>query len=32
MDEHLVRLEAQLCFASPAAATPDLARLFGAGA
>ena len=32
MDEHLARLEAQLCFASPAAATPDLARLFGAGA
>lgn len=32
MDEHLARLESQLCFTPPAAAAPDLARLFGAAA
>ena len=31
MEEHLARLEAQLCFAPPATPAPDLARLFAAG-
>jgi DNA-binding GntR family transcriptional regulator len=31
MDEHLARLESQLCFTSATAPAPDLGRLFGAG-